>query len=489
MCVNTKYIWNKYIRRRVLVNCGKCPSCMQMKASGRASRIRSNIKEGEICLFVTLTYKNEFVPYIDVDDLKYGANFDVPVRRHCHGRFVRCGSGYDTEFQYPEFCLSGSIVDYIPLCYCDAWDFSKKNEYGLRHLVGRPQNEIGVCYYPDVQDFFKRLRQILIRNFNFHEKFTYFSCSEYGSETQRPHFHLLLFIPSVAEQVFRDAIIKAWPYADCDRTRKFTEVARDCASYVASYVNGNAVFSEVLQASFTRQKHSYSKGFGVGLSSLSALSILQKIDERNLTYCREVKINGVRTYVTLPVPQYALYRLFPKFKGFSRLSSDSLYQLLRCFTDPGTNIPLEWLWNSFPESHEICFTFDEFRAVSVRLRNCYLRFKAITGKSTFDYIDYYIRCWNLYASQSIILSHAGKHDKDYLQFYDNIPIEISGGYFPLSLYYLCQDFGFSLSDFPKNQNVYNERIGLTNQYEQVYYFRTKQKKFTNSLMSYMGLDV
>ena len=45
----------------------------------------------------------------------------------------------------------------------------------------------------DVQDFLKRLRQILIRDHDYDEKIRYFAAAEYGSHTKLPHYHLILW--------------------------------------------------------------------------------------------------------------------------------------------------------------------------------------------------------------------------------------------------------------------------------------------------------
>jgi hypothetical protein len=44
-----------------------------------------------------------------------------------------------------------------------------------------------------VQDFLKRLRQILVRDHNYDEKIRYFAAAEYGSHTKLPHYHLILW--------------------------------------------------------------------------------------------------------------------------------------------------------------------------------------------------------------------------------------------------------------------------------------------------------
>ena len=47
----------------------------------------------------------------------------------------------------------------------------------------------------DLQKFFKRLRK------KTHEKISYYAVGEYGDNTQRPHYHIILFnaIPRIVE--------------------------------------------------------------------------------------------------------------------------------------------------------------------------------------------------------------------------------------------------------------------------------------------------
>lgn len=64
----------------------------------------------------------------------------------------------------------------------------------------------------DVQDFLKRLRQILVRDHNYSEKIRYFAAAEYGSHTKLPHYHLILWnmpINMSAMDVYK-VVLKAW---------------------------------------------------------------------------------------------------------------------------------------------------------------------------------------------------------------------------------------------------------------------------------------
>ena len=61
MCTNSRFIWNPYARKKILVKCGKCDACKQEKALARSTRIRNNVTSGTIALFITLTYTNDYL--------------------------------------------------------------------------------------------------------------------------------------------------------------------------------------------------------------------------------------------------------------------------------------------------------------------------------------------------------------------------------------------------------------------------------------------
>lgn len=53
-------------------------------------------------------------------------------------------------------------------------------------------SEVNVLVKKDLQRFLKRLRERFKRKYG-HDGIRYFGCGEYGSQTQRPHFHIILF--------------------------------------------------------------------------------------------------------------------------------------------------------------------------------------------------------------------------------------------------------------------------------------------------------
>lgn len=462
MCTNKRYIYNRYIKKNILISCGHCPACLQKKAGQRASRIRNNMKHGEICLFVTLTYNNLFVPYVDLRSLHSGLNYNIPVYRRAMGRYNRVGSDYITRFRYHSF--EPKVIDYIPVAHVP-----NPNSKKFRALYKRPNHEIGIALYSDVIRFIKRLRINLQRNYNYNEHFTYFSCSEYGGKKHRPHFHLLLFIPASAEDTFRSAILKSWPYADYFLTEKSIEIARDCASYVSSYVNSNNRLPSLLETSYTRQKHSYSKGFGIGLCQFSLSSILQKVDDGDMSYNVWKKTDIGKTLVNLPIPKYVIHRWFPKFKGYSRLSPSSLRWVLYHPED------LAYI----PECHEIGYTIEDYEKIVTLLRNSQYRFRKVTGLDNCDYVYYHCRAWTTSFAACLRSSYQGYNDVSQLTcHYEELPNSPDS----MAMRYLSDDVGVPITSFEFDANKLPFNIAETFRLTDLYNQLCKQKDITASII-------
>lgn len=101
------------------------------------------------------------------------------------------------EWQHAK--LLGGYCLFVTLTY---------NDKHLPTLFGFP------CFdYKDIQDFFKRCRKTLSYKYNIKsDAFTYIVSMEYGGETCRPHYHLLIFVKdkTINEFVMRSVIRDSW---------------------------------------------------------------------------------------------------------------------------------------------------------------------------------------------------------------------------------------------------------------------------------------
>ena len=72
-CLSPKRIYNKYLEEFVDVPCGKCPACLKSRANRWIERLNVERKCWKYCVFFTLTYAPEHVPYLrKLDNGYYG---------------------------------------------------------------------------------------------------------------------------------------------------------------------------------------------------------------------------------------------------------------------------------------------------------------------------------------------------------------------------------------------------------------------------------
>lgn len=460
MCTRSKYIYNSYIGRKVLVSCGKCPACQQQKANSRTLRIRNHSKEGYFPLFVTLTYSNDYVPYVFKSDIHSDA-YELPVFRNCSARLLKDGSV--RRIFNP--CVIDTVVN-------PRFDCSVDRPIRFRSIptLRRADGCVGIVYYRDVQNFMKRLRITLKRKYNYNEYISYFAVGEYGSTTKRPHFHMLLYIRKDSQEDVTSAIASCWSYGDMSRENKRIQVARDAASYVSSYVNSASSIPKIFKTRSFRQKHASSKDFGVGLSAFSLDSLLEKADKGDMCYRKQILKDGLPSLVALPIPKYVINRFFPRFKGDFRLAPSEIRELLRF---PSEQLKLLQFDPRFRDD----IVFDDKTCVSIltRLNNCYKKYHRITGRSRFDYSYDYFKVWN--ARNSFVFKHSYDGVKDFGDFYENISDYRFGIVRSLNLDELVID------SYQLDPNRRSDIVRSTISLNQLYDKKDKCKKVNNRVLS------
>lgn len=166
MCVKPLTIKNKYQSPRydkptVTIPCGKCVKCINKKRTEWAFRLDQEAKDHAQSYFITLTYDEKELPYLNLETGQY------PVR------------------------LSQDV-----------------------NILRETDRVEKIVYKKDVQDFIKRLRYYQKKQTK--RKIRYYACSEYGTEkTKRPHYHIIAFglEPTVARKV---ELGKVWQYGNAD---------------------------------------------------------------------------------------------------------------------------------------------------------------------------------------------------------------------------------------------------------------------------------
>lgn len=487
MCTRKKRIFNRYAGQWLYVDCGTCPCCLQQKANRRATRIRNHAQTtGQIGVFVTLTYDNDYIPYIRKSDVVLGAN--VPVYRD---NTVRRVNGHHTDDGFEvidkKIPLSDPI-EYRPLKFTSENALKRFNPSSfdaqklptLRKFVNRKptvvKDKVGVALYSDFQKFYKRLHINYERDFGTKLDTSFYACTEYGESYRRPHIHAIMFCKPEEFGQLRQSIRKAWPY---DTNHLDVQVARNCASYVSSYINCGSNFPRLLKE-FFRPKCAYSRNFGLDSRAFHLDAILEKIKSGDLRYLAKRTLDGILEPKLLPIPHYVLHRFFPKCKGYSRLSTDEAFRVA--------------LSPAFPlceRKYELGITPTEIRQYATRLQHCYERFRDFCiscGKTAtrYDYALYHSACWRAYYSTLIKSSHedAGliPFGEDY-EFYENIEQVYKG-----------EVKAILPAPPPVHQRVYSpnhfgSNIRITATMTDLYNKKLKRAKTTNLVMTQMTYNV
>lgn len=495
MCTNQKRVYNKYTKRWMYVNCGHCPSCLQQKASYRVQRIKNNDTDGYQCYMLSLTYARHNAPYIKRDEaylFSKGELDKLSVYRDVKYRWKRCGKDYEM------YCSGEKLTHKL----CDI-EYSDNicSIFGVKDLA-HEYNKIGVCYYPDLQKFFARLRLNLKRNFNYEEKFSAYCCSEYGGHSLRPHMHILLYIRKGDSEIFRAAINKSWPFSNLLMFPRAFEPAFRAASYCASYVNCGSNFPKFLKCTFP-PKHSYSKGFGCGNKLFSLDSILQKYERGNLTYFVQSVKEGLPSITERIIPKYIIHRYFPIVKGYGRFTSTAqCYYLLgftKCLDEYekaengkywrySLNNTFEtfsqyWSFGDFYQSKfcsRLHYDMDEILRIGKRIRNAYNRFCECSHVvySLWDYLLLHQRIWTLYRSDCLRL-HLQDSEVPINEKYDNLDV-VKDNYVKTGLL----PIGFTDDMLVVvNPNKFQSVGVVTKKYEDSFYKYTKNKNVANVVMS------
>ena len=478
MCTHKRYVTNRYTGRRLLVPCGRCEACLQSKANKMAQRIRNSINDDEMAISVTLTYDEKFVPYILRKDIENPHCYEYPIYRDYKFRTFK---GRPIVSRCINPIGSISAVDET------TGEMFKENYSFVPNLWknGRGYNKekMGVIFYKDVQNFYKLLRENIAKRLGYYLPFKSFQCGEYGEKKHRCHFHTLIVTKRENYELFRSAIMQSWRFADSDELRRSIEPARNMASYVASYVNKSPSVPKILTA-LAPQKHSCSKMFGVTLSDFRLPKILEKADKGDMCYNRLVKLQGVPTVLTVPVPKYVINRFFPQFKGLSRLTPNTLDSLLRFpyqyfrfhkneyLTDyvdtplPNQNFikyePVENLENRSDSWRNYC-----------ALKNCIKQYIETTGKTSYDYAIDYQRVWNCY--KTTLYKHMFDNVTSHFELYDNINEFFDGHVRNDSLLQLV----YGKTNLVCDCNQFKDTKRITEYYTDI--FRKKQNhKSTNS---------
>lgn len=331
------------------VNCGHCVQCSNSKRHKLNLLLDLEIQSCKYCEFITLTYSDDFLPYLDFNSffdnkLKLGLNVDLlPVHlgnrvSYSFGRSVLDKSSQNVfvpfriiSKHFNSYALSHSLNSYNKRvdAYFELFPYRKRG--------CRVANIVPILWYSDLQKFIKRFRAFCAKSFD--ASFRYFAIGEYGTNSLRPHWHIVLLHNSLrlrnsfndvvslsgstrenprecSSEVFNSTL---WTYGDI--TTKTTDGR--ISSYISSYVNQSADFPAILDAFPQKEFHSIFLGENRSFKQVADLFRDGQFEDLCSSHLKDSK--GFLRSVSLPSTSYDRFNL--RLSGFNIQDYKATYAL------------------------------------------------------------------------------------------------------------------------------------------------------------------
>lgn len=331
------------------VPCGHCVQCLQKKVSVTTLLLDLESQRCDYVEMINLTYDDSCLPYIDFEDDSLASFSDgeptevFPVRFGTSRKILKYNPRTKKYYQAKENISDfGTAVPTDWRVLLDKYN-SRVDEYYFRYPerkrgISRLRNHVPVLYSADLKKYLYRLRQFLKKTYEIEVRF--FAVGEYGSNSLRPHWHILLFHNSAKlRQSFRNVIdlvghSQKFPRQCCRElhsralwlfgatTTKCTD--KHVSSYLAGYFNQHSS-NTPLVADFPSKAY-HSQFLGVGKISQSEKIAFKEEKWESLTSRYVVSKTGNRKDVSVSSALYS--QLACRFTGNATYNVSETYTLL-----------------------------------------------------------------------------------------------------------------------------------------------------------------
>lgn len=324
-----------------LVGCHSCVQCRVAAQEHLCKILEVEASKHKYVEFITNTYDDAHLPFIDTSYL-YPSGYALRVPN----RVIKKYNRRTKEFYYVEDKISKSfqLTDFGTIdtasMLCDYYSRIDKyyNRFPNRSRGIRNNNVVPILWYDDIRKYIARLRKWFLKEYG--KKIRYYVICEYGTQSFRPHYHILLFHDSSqARADFRVVrtllmstpdnprevcvkldLAKLWLYGDS--TTKVTD--GNMQEYVSKYLTQHSDFPRVLDKFPQRSFHSIL----LGAKDKSEIRELLKVrDFEALSIDYVVNKKGVRHAVSMSDAYYS--QLSVRFTGASLFNVDETLALFR----------------------------------------------------------------------------------------------------------------------------------------------------------------
>lgn len=264
--------------RIVLAPCGKCHECLASYQQSWTLRMAEEAKEWKFAYFLTLTYRDDAIPYVYL-------------------RADRCTRN--------DFYEINRKIQEIPVTN-DLLRVRSRDSFSYLNRFQPMFTKVPVVSKRHIQLFLKRVRKSIPPR-----SLKYFICSEYGPRTIRPHYHGIFFT-NLDKYDFQRLVVNKWidTYGNVDWTNEpiyggsgLQGDAKNAFSYVAKYATKPSWMSSPysLHQDYPPTFRLISKGIGRAWRDRFRNEIGMETISRIFEY--QLKHNGIRprgSYNELP---------------------------------------------------------------------------------------------------------------------------------------------------------------------------------------------
>lgn len=224
------------------VPCGKCNGCKADRQQHYSLLCGLEETRAKYCYFVTLTYAPEWLPTVH-------AVYDE--RELPSGNKLRY---YDFVADNPHDSNYGKTLFHYKFK-------DDKDKLELDRIMWQKTHlwraALGYLNYEDPKNFIRRLRRRY--EYRYKETLRFITVGEYGPETYRPHWHILLYFdsPRIQADIVK-GVLSCWTFGRVDISASLSKVS----SYVAGYLSSSLALPRVYKNRVMSSKVRHSEHFG-----------------------------------------------------------------------------------------------------------------------------------------------------------------------------------------------------------------------------------
>ena len=336
------------------VPCNSCPACLSRKSSIYESQLINEMRSNLYNYMLTLTYDDESVPrftpcFINSSEVTAYALRPVGRVSALYSENPLCRNRKDDNYKLPLPIYGNNYESFVSSL--DTY-FERRKKYADRYPKrNHDLKYVHLLCVADLQNYIKRLRKLISNEYD--EKIRIFAVGEYGTESLRPHFHIVLShnSPALHTRLTSSLVVTMsrkqadgtvreckCPKYLCDNVHPLwpfgATVCEPCdvsaSPYIAGYLNGTCVLPRLL-VKLSRPKTYHSIKYGAQVFQKVLDSSVQTGDFDSLYHVNFANDKGI--VHSIPVPRCYTNTVFPRLPFNFRYTFAEQLRLYTVYND------------------------------------------------------------------------------------------------------------------------------------------------------------